>query len=110
MEHFASFGLNMHFGTRGTGKKSKTECLLCPAPPAAYTDPNTYDGADLSDIDMGNGKSIQVVYRYPSLGTIISGDSSCDPEIHRRISLGNASMAKMNKRYMDPNMYRGLPK
>jgi hypothetical protein len=74
VEHFASFGLNMHLGTSGTGKKSKTECLLCPAPPAAYTDPNTYDRANLSDIDMSNGKSIQVVYRCPSLGAITSGD------------------------------------
>jgi hypothetical protein len=39
VEHFASSGLNMHLGTRGTGKKSKTECLFFPAPPAAYTDP-----------------------------------------------------------------------
>jgi hypothetical protein len=100
VEHFASFGLNMHLGTRGTGKKSKTECLFCSAPPAAYTDPSTYDGTDLSDTDMGNGKSIQVVPRYPSLGTIISGDSSCEPEIHRRIGLGYGSMAKMkNKVY-----------
>jgi hypothetical protein len=81
VEHVASFGLNMHLGTRGTGKKSKTECLFCPAPPATYTDPSTYDGVDRSDIDMGNGKSIQVVSRYPSLRTIISGDSSCEPEI-----------------------------
>jgi hypothetical protein len=85
---------------RGTGKKSKTECLLCPAPPTAYTDPNTYDRSDLSDIDMGNGngKSIQVVYRCPSLGTITSGDSSCDHEVSRRILLGNTSMEKMNKK------------
>jgi hypothetical protein len=71
--------------------------VFCPAPPAAYTDPNTYDGAGRSDIDMGNGKSIQVVSRYPSLGTIISGDSSCEePEIHRQIALGYGygSMAK----------------
>ena len=47
---------------------------------------------------MGNGKSIQVTYRYPSLGTIISGDSSCEHEINRRISLGYASMAKMSKK------------
>jgi hypothetical protein len=88
----------MHLGTRGTGKKSKTECLFCPAPPAAYTDPSTYDGADRSDIDMGNGKSMQVVSRYPSLGTIISGNSSCEPEINRRVGLGYASMAKMNNK------------
>jgi hypothetical protein len=66
--------------------------------PAAYTDPSTYDGTDFSDIDMGNGKSIQVTYRYPPLGTIISGDSSCEHEINRRISLGYASMAKMSKK------------
>jgi hypothetical protein len=72
--------------------------VFCPAPPAAYTDPSTYDGADRSDIDMGNGKSIQVVSRCPSLGTIISGDSSCEPEIHRRIALGYGSMAKMNNK------------
>jgi hypothetical protein len=47
---------------------------------------------------MVNGKPIQVVYRYPSLGTTISGDSSCDPEINRRISFGNASVAKMNNK------------
>jgi hypothetical protein len=72
VEHFASFGLNVHLGARG--KKSKTECLFCSASPAAYADPSTYDGADLSDIDMGNGKSIQVVciHQYPSLGTITS--------------------------------------
>jgi hypothetical protein len=63
----------MHLGTRG--KKS--------ASPAAYADPSTYDGACLSDSDMGNGKPIQVVFRCPSLGAIISGDSSCEPEISR---------------------------
>jgi hypothetical protein len=72
----------MHLGTRG--KKFKTECLFCSASPAAYADPSTYDGADLSDIDMGQGKSIQCVLRNaPSLGTITSGDSSCEPEICR---------------------------
>ena len=98
VEHFASYGLNMHLGTHGSGKKSKTECLFCSAPTTAYTDPSTYDGTDFSDIDMGNGKTIQVTYRYPSLGTIISGDSSCEHEINRRISLGYASMAKMSKK------------
>jgi hypothetical protein len=70
---------------------------VCPAPPAAYTDPSNYDGADLSDIGMGNGKSIQVTHRCLSLGTTISGDSSCEHEINRRISLGNASMAKKDE-------------
>jgi hypothetical protein len=63
---------------------------------------------------MGNGKSIQVVYRCPSLGTIISGDSSCEPEaIHRRITLGYASMAKMSKKVYGSKYvpgYRGPPK
>jgi hypothetical protein len=78
VEHFASFGLNMHLGARG--KKSKTECLFCSASSAAYADPSTYDGADLSDIDMGNGKSIQVVTNtLPSApSSVISGNSSCE--------------------------------
>jgi hypothetical protein len=86
VEHFASFGPDMQRATSApaaSGKKSKTECLFCSASPAAYADPSTYDGADLSDSDMGNGKSIQVVFRCPSLGTTISGDSSCEPEISR---------------------------
>jgi hypothetical protein len=100
VEQFASFGLNMHLGTRG--KKSKTKCIFCSAPPAAYTDPSTCDcdGADLTDIDMGQGKSIQCVFQCLSLGTIICGDSSCGPEINRGIGLGYGSMAKMkNKVY-----------
>jgi hypothetical protein len=49
---------------------------------------------------MGKGKLIQVVFRYPSLGTVISGDSSCEPEIRLRIGVGCGSMAKMkNKVY-----------
>jgi hypothetical protein len=45
---------------------------------------------------MGQGKSINC----PSLGTIICGDSSCGPEINRRIGLGYGSIAKMkNKIY-----------
>jgi hypothetical protein len=100
VEHFASFGLNMHLGTRG--KTSKTECLFCSASPAAYADPSTCDGADLSDIDMGNGKSIQVVHQYPSLGTIISGNSGCEPEINRRIGLGYGSMEMKTKVYGSP--------
>jgi hypothetical protein len=92
----------MHLGTRGTGKKSKTECLFCPAPPAAYTDPSTYDGAALSDIDMGNGKSIQVVSRCPSLGTIISG-SAATQAASQRPNTGSrsdiyGSVAKMNNK------------
>jgi hypothetical protein len=78
VEYFGSFGLNMHLGT--PGKKSKTECLFCNALPAAYTDTDTHDGADMSDINMGNGKTIQVVHQCT-----VMGNSSCDPEIRRRI-------------------------
>jgi hypothetical protein len=73
----------------------------CSAPRRQLRTPTptpVYGRADLSDIDMGNGKSIQVFYRCPSLGTIISGDSSCDHEINRRISLGSASMARIKKK------------
>jgi hypothetical protein len=79
-------------------RHARCACSGCSASPAAYADPSTYDGADLPDIDMGQGKSIQCVLRNaPSLGTIIRAatQAASQGSAERRTRLGYGSVAKM---------------
>ena len=77
MEHFADWGMEVHAGTDTKG--SKTEVLFCPAPLHTYTDPTTYDGVDLSDVQLGGGRSWPVVEKFSYLGDMVErcgGDAS----------------------------------
>jgi hypothetical protein len=68
--HFGRWGLEVHSGVKApdgsTLKDSKSEILFCAARPHCYTDPSTFDGADLSDVLLPGKDSRQLgSTRYP---------------------------------------------
>ena len=72
MSHFAKWGMEVHLGSRATNpvKESKTEILFVAKPASLYADPLTFDGADLSDINLGDGCFIPMVDSFCYLGSI----------------------------------------
>ena len=46
-------------------KESKSEVLFCSAPPHTYTDPATFDGADLSNLLLPASAFMPVVGEFP---------------------------------------------
>ena len=82
--HFAKFGLEIHVGR--PGKDSKTEILFVSAPKHTYTEPDTYDNCDLSDVQLGDGTFLPVVDKFCYLGSILSRDCSDEKDIAKRIT------------------------
>ena len=74
--HFARFGMEVHKGIVPTKKTSKTEILFCVKPLHMYNDPETYDGANLSNVELGNGDYIPIVAFFVNLGRVLSRDCS----------------------------------
>ena len=72
MEHFGRWGMEVHSGD-GV-KASKSEVLFCPAPLHTYSDPSTFDGADLSDVQLPGGRCMPVVTKFCYLGDMVSSD------------------------------------
>ena len=66
--HFARFGMEVHKGNVPTEKKSKTEILFCAKPLHMYNNPETYDDANLSNVELGNGDYIPIVAFFVYLG------------------------------------------
>ena len=71
MSHFAKWGMEVHSGSRATSpvKESKTEILFVAKPSSLYADPQTFDGADLSDISLCDGCFIPIVDCFCYLGS-----------------------------------------
>ena len=87
--HFSRWGLEIHVGRKD--KESKSEVLFVAAPPHTYEDPITYDGKDLSSIDLGGGVFIPVVAVFCYLGSMLSRDCKDDADVTARITAaGNA--------------------
>ena len=96
VKHFARFGLEVHMGDiRKPKKKSKTECLFVAAPPSAYTDPATFDGADLSNIDLGEGFYFPIVFLFCYLGSVFTSDGKDDEDVKARIDAAGGAFGSM---------------
>ena len=70
MAHFGDWGMEVHAGK--PGKNSKSEILFSPAPPHVYADAATYDGADLSDVQLPGGLTMPVVFFFKYLMSLMS--------------------------------------
>ena len=91
MSHFALFGMEVHSGNTLQDKLSKSEIIFCSKPAIMYTDPDVYDGADLSDVDLGNSLFIPVVAQFIYLGSMLSRDCSDELDVKARVEkAGNA--------------------
>ena len=98
IHHFERFGMEIHLGNTRTEKASKSEILFAAKPRIMYDDPDTYDGADLSNLDLGNGLFIPIVAEFVYLGSTISRDCTDEADVDARIdAAGNAFGALREK-------------
>ena len=77
-------------------KESKSEFLFCAAPPSSYTDPITFDGADLSDILLPGGLFMSVVDLFKYLGSYISRSGSDLPDVDARITSASKAFGALS--------------
>ena len=93
--HFNRFGMSIHVGTKD--KQSKSEALFVAAPPTTYADPDTYDGVDLSNIELGGGTFIPVVASFLYLGSILTRDCRDDDDVAHRIEAASGAFGALRK-------------
>ena len=100
MSHFGRWGMEVHAGVTETEtaprKESKSEFLFCAAPPSSYTDPITFDGADLSDILLPGGLFMSVVDLFKYLGSYISRSGSDLPDVDARITSASKAFGALS--------------
>jgi len=94
--HFARWGMQVHEKAPGD-KKVKTLVLFCAAPPVSYTDPLTYDNANLTDIKLPSGNAIPVVDRAKYLGSMISRDGTDAVDVDARIGAATKAFGSLSK-------------
>ena len=97
ISHFYRFGMDVHVGNRHLEKKSKSEVLFCSKPAIMYDDPETFDGTNLSDIDLGDGISIPIVSKFPYLGSILSRDCTDILDVEARILKAGQAFGALRK-------------
>ena len=93
--HFARFGLEIHVGH--PNKLSKSEILFVAAPEHTYDDSSTYDGCDLSNVDLGNGCYLPVVDIFKYLGSILTRDCRDDADVDARISAASHAFGALRQ-------------
>ena len=87
--HFKRFGAEIHLGT--ADKDSKSEVLFVSKPECMYDDPETYDGQQLSNIQLANNTHIPIVDWFCYLGSILARDCRDSLDVANRIKVaGNA--------------------
>ena len=94
MTHFERWGMEVHAGS--ATKASKSEVLFCAASPSTYTCPSTFDGADLSDIQLPNGMSMPIVDRFPYLGDIVTRDGGDAAAVTARVQSGSKAFGALH--------------
>ena len=97
MNHFDRFGMEVHRPDRRVEKKSKSEVLFCPKPLHMYKDRDTLDGADLSDIELGNHCYIPIVEKSCYLGSIVTKDCTDEADVENRIDKAGAAFGALRK-------------
>jgi hypothetical protein len=95
MTHFERWGMEVHAGTYAAdgsvAKESKSEVLFVAARPHMYTDPATFDGADLSDVQIPGGRFMSIADKFKYLGSYMSRYCSDATDVDSRIeSAGQA--------------------
>ena len=95
-KHFERWGMEMHAQEAPTTAKpapkaSKSEVLFCAAPSHCYSNPVTYDGIDLSNVQLPGGRSMPIVDEFCYLGSMITRHCGDVRDVDRRIeSAGKA--------------------
>ena len=98
LKHFERFGMEVHTGDKTQpDKPSKTEVLFVAAPSTMYDDPSTYDGQDLSQIELGNQRFLPVVSKFCYLGTILTRNCRDEEDVKSRIQAAGNSFGALRK-------------
>ena len=100
MAHFARWGMEIHTGNKAITppKESKTEILFVSKPEKMYSNRDTYDDADLSDISLGQeGVYIPVVDKFCYLGSWITRNGRDDVDVDARIVKAGAAFGALRK-------------
>ena len=95
MKHCADWGMEVHAGDRRAGKASKTEVLFVAAPGILYDDLASYDDADLSDVDLGDGRFFPVVDEFNYLGSVLTRDCRDASDVDTRIKKASAAFGAL---------------
>ena len=98
--HFKRWGMEVHEGTETKG--SKSEVLFVAAPEHMYDDPETFDGRDLSDVVVGDGRFIPVVSKFKYLGSMLTGDCRDNTDVDSRIASATAAFGALRKCVFSP--------
>ena len=104
--------MEAHVGS-GDNSTSKSEVLFCAAARASYANPSTFDGADLSDIQMFGGLFMPVVSSFKYLGSYLSPDCSDDLDVDNMIESAGKAFGALRKclftsRSISPAAKRGV--
>ena len=97
--HFGDWGMEVHSGTYDNAgnvvKKSKSEILFCPAPARCYYGPHgahghtaaaPLDAVDMSDVKLPGGRFMQVVTKFPYLGSWVAANCGDAEDVDSRVS------------------------
>ena len=76
-------------------KGSKSKVLFCSKPRHMYTDPETFDGADLSPILLPNDRFMEVVDRFPYLGDMVARDGGDALAVDARVEAGSKAFGSL---------------
>ena len=100
ISHFEDWGLEVHMGLKRGDEvviDSKTEVLFVAAPARTYQSPADCDGADLSDIDLGQGKFLPIIESFKYLGTVLARDCTDSLDVDSRISAAGRAFGVLRK-------------
>jgi hypothetical protein len=87
---FAEFGLEVHVKQPGQTDPSKSVVLFYPKPARCYANKETFDGVDLTDIDI-NGQSVTVVEEAKYLGSYAARAGNDLRDVEARIDKAQTS-------------------
>ena len=93
--HFGRFGMEVHAGNTLSKKKSKSEVLFCPKPLQLYQEPETYDNANITPVNLGEGNFIPIVFMFVYLGTILSHDCTDKLDVENRIDKAGSAFGAL---------------
>ena len=109
MRHFSRWGLDVHAGildplvhsgllkmaVLDPVKGSKSEVLLGSKPRHMYSNPDTFDGADLSPILLPNLGFMPIVKKFPYLGDVVSRHGGDSDAVDARIEAGSRAFGAL---------------
>ena len=77
--------------------KSKTEVLFVAAPPHTYTNPSTYDGADLTCVLLPGRHFVPIVFKFGYLGDMLALDGGDACAVAARVEAAGRAFGALRR-------------